>query len=195
MGALTSIAPLLDTRIREEPATHIHNIACCKNPAELYTSNFSRSHHNHTDITNNYTTASTPQKNIMTSTTSSPFLALPQELRDLIYQHALRDTLPECEAFLEYRTDSLKAPIASRNDTGGLVINYQTQCPRPAWYTLLLCCKPTNKDICELVQTTALKQKSNIPQAVVDLRLSSTTSTAIWQSVPCHPRQISSTLR
>lgn len=118
----------------------------------------------------------------MRSNTSRHFLALPQELRDLIYQHALRDTLPECEAFLEYGYE---------NDTGGLIVNYPAQCPRTAWYTLLLCCKTTNKDIRELVQTTALKQKSHIPPAILDLRLSSTTSTAIWQSVPCHPRQIS----
>lgn len=132
----------------------------------------------------------------MASTTPSPFLSLPQELRDIIYQHALRDSLRRSDDLGEHKADEIRRPAKQEHDDnnaeGSLLFNYAAQCPRPVWYTLLLCCRTTNRDIRELAQTTALNQMVDIKPAVVDLNLSPTTSTATWQRLPSHPQQITS---
>lgn len=132
----------------------------------------------------------------MASTTPSPFLSLPQELRDIIYQHALRDSLRRSDDLGEHKANEIRRPAKQEHDDnnaeGGLLFDYAAQCPRPVWYTLLLCCRTTNRDIRELAQTTALNQMDDIKPAVVDLNLSPTTSTATWQRLPSHPQQITS---
>ncbi|KAI5359414.1 hypothetical protein Slin14017_G103160 [Septoria linicola] len=130
---------------------------------------------------------------------TSPLLALPQELRDLIYKYALDEVLPWPSGFQEWskscsiREDDRDAlPTDARHDTnGGLIFHFPAHGPRPAWYNLLLCCRTTNKDIRQIVSTTALNQVPSLSPAVLDLSITSTTATTTWQRLPCHPQQIS----
>lgn len=136
------------------------------------------------------------------NTSTQSFLALPPEIRDLIYQYATEETLPWPESFTEKYGDIPKpCHLASLqqvwelegNPIDPLLVNYPSSPPRPTWLSLLRCCRTTHSDMKHLFPltdpTSQMSPRCDPDHATAHLllTLTSTTSTITWLSLRCHP--------
>ncbi|KAF2211753.1 hypothetical protein CERZMDRAFT_98186 [Cercospora zeae-maydis SCOH1-5] len=138
------------------------------------------------------------------NTSTSSFLALPPELRDLIYQFAVEETLPWPESFTERYSNILKQHTAnSSQETSSigstvlLLIHYPSRPPRPTWLSLLQCSRTIHSEIKHLFPLTNLKPSSQPVQTPPDhdtahilLNLTSTTLTCSWLTLRCRPQHL-----
>ncbi|KAK4503474.1 hypothetical protein PRZ48_004389 [Zasmidium cellare] len=107
----------------------------------------------------------------------SPFLALPQEVRDLIYGFAFDETLSPPTQFKEFVDDKELTPETPPSAFRTL---YPSTPPRPAWYALLLTCRQTAADVREYFASAGCSDDT----ASLTVTLTSTTATTIWTALP-----------
>lgn len=123
----------------------------------------------------------------------SQFLALPQEVRDLIYSFTFGEMLPPPTEFKEF-VDDREVSTATLPSVFGIdvqpipfKIHYPSTAPTPSWYSLSMCCARTANDIREYFSSKA-KHTANIRNenntAILTLALTSTTATPTWSYLP-----------
>ena len=119
--------------------------------------------------------------------TSCPFLELPQELRDLIFEYAITEhdqgRKDETRLF-DYRTRRL--PVS--NDRWNWNVHYDNQAPVSTYLSLMLCNSQLRYELREFVQNMQIDQQSS---SKITLLMAYPSVTPAWSYIPGPPENIS----